>query len=392
MGRPALIALSLCAMTGAARAETDAASDTERYTLRAELGFEYDTNAHHTEIVAGAIDNPPIVASPLERFVLAGTLSDVVTDGQTITLGATAAGKIFDAAAARDENVAIAQSSLAWQAALGATTTLTFAGAYYEAFQGAPANLVDASERRNFRSLAPTLQLGWGVTARTDLMVIGGYRTFVFKPDRDDDFNAPTAALELRWTRQPAEGEADWEVSAGAGYEHRAFGGPALMVGCAGLPPQVACAGPDLRVDDFLLAHLDLTRVGRVLVGVGYAFHDNSSNSYGDSVLRHFITAKFAAGLPGGLTVAARGELLLAHYPQPPPIGEQLSAGNTFSSIEAIEDENRSSVRVDLSRDLGDRLRMIARYTFYANELASASPIYYRRQTLLLSLVGTLEK
>ena len=53
------------------------------------------------------------------------------------------------------------------------------------------------------------------------------------------------------------------------------------------------------------------------------------------------------------------------------PIGE-IAAGNSFSSVESIEDENRSSVRVDLSRELGERLRLIARYTFYANELGNA--------------------
>ena len=60
--------------------------------MRAEVGLEYDTNAHRTEIIAGA-NNPPMVASPLERLVLAGTLSDQVADGQMLTLGATAAGK-----------------------------------------------------------------------------------------------------------------------------------------------------------------------------------------------------------------------------------------------------------------------------------------------------------
>ena len=105
MGRPALAALSLLAMMemvhGTARAQTDGAPETEHYTLRAEVGLEYDTNAHRTEIVAGA-NNPPLVASPLQRLVLAGTLSDLVADGQLLTLAATAAGKIYDAPAAYD--------------------------------------------------------------------------------------------------------------------------------------------------------------------------------------------------------------------------------------------------------------------------------------------------
>jgi hypothetical protein len=390
MGRPALAAISLLAMTGVARAQESGAADTEHYTLRAELGVEYDTNAHRTEIVAGG-DNPPLVASALERLVLAGTLSDIVADGQLITLGATAAAKVYDATAAHDENVAIAQSSLAWAKALGPRATLTLAGAYYEAFQAEAQNFLDAAEQRDFRSLAPMAQLGWIPASGFDLSVSGGYRWFVFKPDRDDDFNAPTAAAELRWTR-PADEDADWEASTGAAYEHRAFGGPALVTDCPPIIPKgLACSGPDQRRDQFLMTHLDLQRTGHVLIGAGYAFHYNLSNSYGETVMRHFVTARFATPLPGGLTLAARGELLLAFYSQQVPIGT-IAVGNSFSSVESIEDENRSSVRVDLSRDLTDRLRLVARYTFYANELTNGAEISYRRQTILLSVTGSIEK
>ena len=395
MGRPALSALSLLAMMGmvhgTARGQTDGAPDTERYSLRAEVGLEYDTNAHRTEIVAGA-NNPPLVASALQRLVLAGTLSDLIADGQLLTLGATAAGKIYDATAASDEDVAIAQSSIAWAKALGPRATLTLSGGYYEAFQAPAKSLVDASERRDFRSLASTVQLGWIAAEHFDLSVIAGYRSFLFKPDRDDDFNAPTVAAELRWVRQ-TDDDADWEASTGATYEHRTFGGPALTTNCPtalNVPPGLACSGPDLRRDDFLMSHLDFQRVGRVLWGAGFAFQYNRSNSYGQTVMRQIVTARFAAPLPHGLALAARGELLFGHYTEPQPIGAT-PAGNSFSSIEAIEDENRSSVRVDLSHELGDQLRFIVRYTFYANELGNAS-ISYRRQTLLLSLTGTLDK
>ncbi len=159
MYRMVLAAVHLM-VPGTARAQTDGAPDTERYTLRAEVGLEYDTNAHRTEIVAGA-NNPPIVASALERLVLAGTLSDLVADGQILTLAATAAGKIYDARAATGEDVAIAQSSLAWAKALSPRATFTLSGAYYEAFQAPVGNLIDAIEQRDFRSLAPTAQLGW---------------------------------------------------------------------------------------------------------------------------------------------------------------------------------------------------------------------------------------
>jgi hypothetical protein len=66
----------------------------------------------------------------------------------------------------------------------------------------------------------------------------------------------------------------------------------------------------------------------------------------------------------------------------------QMVAGKMFASI---EEENRSSARIDLSRDIGDRLRALVRYTFYANELGNNIG-EYRRHTLLLSLAFTFEK
>jgi hypothetical protein len=267
-------------------------------------------------------------------------------------------------------------------------------GAYYEAFQRASASLAAAIERRDFRSLAPTLQLTWAVAEHLDLSLTGGYRWFVFKPDRDFDFQAPTAGVELRWAHQPESG-ADWEATLGAAYEYRTFGGPALTTDCPIAPSEMlrfglACSGPNTRRDTFAIGHIDVTRVGRVLAGVGYALQGNRSNSYGETVIRHAFSARLAVGLPGQFTLAASGDLLFAFYREQQPIGQTtIVSGN---SIESIDNENRSRVRVDLSRDLTERLRLFARYTFYANEIATGSNLTYRRQTALLSLLLTLDK
>ena len=57
----------------------------------------------------------------------------------------------------------------------------------------------------------------------------------------------------------------------------------------------------------------------------------------------------------------------------------------------SIEEENRSTVRVELSRAISDRLQILARYTFYAPPLTS-SDVSYSRHTVLLSLAYTVEK
>jgi hypothetical protein len=149
----ALIALALTARAGTHAAYAD---QTLRYDLRGELGGEYDSNVHRTEIIANTA-NPPVVASPLARAALSGHLADVVADRHQLTLSATLAGKLF--AAARDEDVALASSSARWRRALGADTGLAAQAVYYEAFQRASSDPAAADNRRDFRSVTPALQL-----------------------------------------------------------------------------------------------------------------------------------------------------------------------------------------------------------------------------------------
>jgi hypothetical protein len=397
---PLLVPLALAAGVfagGAERARADEGAEgtsTERYSLRAELGPELDTNAHRTEIinVAGAT-NRALVASPLARAVLATTLSDVVGDGQLVAMSATFAAKVFGKSEARDEDVGIAETSLLWRAALGERASLTLAGAYYEAFQRdlpPPADANGELDRRDFRSLTPTLRLAHTLGDHAEIGVAGGYRAFVFKPDRSFDFQAPTAGLDLRWARETEDGGADWEATFRAAYERRAFdGAPYVEPTCpdptsGGCPP---VSGTGARLDHFVTGALDVTRTGAVLAGLGYALHVNRSNSYGETVTRHFVTARLGAALPLELYLAVRAEILVARYADRVYVAET-DAARPFTTI---EDENRNSVRVDLSRSLGDRLQLIARYTFYSNELG-AGDVTYRRQTALLSLAFTVEK
>jgi hypothetical protein len=374
---PARLALPLIALYMSARIAH--AGENPRYDLRGELGGEYDSNAHRTEIVDG-IANAPIVGSALARASLGGHLADVVADGQQIALAATLAGKLFAAPAARDEDVLLASSSARWRLALRSTTGFALQVLYYEAFQRASADPTTAGDRRDFRSLTPTLMLDWRLADDTVLIAAAGYRSFVFKSDLDFDFHGPVGSADLRWARESADGDSDWEVTAGASAELRAFSG--LATTADNSPPTTT------RQDTFAVGHLDLTHVGRVLLGGGYALQWNGSNSYGDAITRHVLALRFATALPLGCYLAERGELILAQYHDAVALGQNVTTGALLS----IDDENRNSLRVDLSRALSPRLQLLARYTVYANELGLSSSIaHYRRQTFLLSLAFTLE-
>ncbi len=383
-----LIPLALGAASARAQDVGEPPPDNEHYQVMAELGLEYDSNAHRVEEVAGTAG--AVVGSFLQRLVLNAQLADQVAPRQTIAWSATVAGKVFDAPAARSEDVAIAQSSLMWRSALGARTWLAPAGTYYEAFQSWGPEGDPAGERRDFRSLAPTLELRSGLSNSVDLGLAAGYRWLLFKPDRDFDFDGPTAGINLRWLVDTESG-ADWEARASAAVEYRNFAGPAFVGNC--LPDHLPCPGPAVRNDDFLVAQADLTRTGRVLLGAGYVFGYNASNSFGQTLVRHVAIARLATALPLGLYLAARADLSFVFYRDSIPLA---ATGDTTAMVGGkpfvnIEDENRSSVRVDLSRDVSERLRALLRYTFYANELGSSVGTY-RRQTLLLSLAFVLEK
>jgi hypothetical protein len=385
------MAIAATAVPGRARAQAVEPIDNEHYTLRAEAGAEFDSNAHRTEQIRNT-QLPAETRSFLQRFVLSSQYSDLVAPGQLVAWSATAAGKVFDAADARSENVAIAQSSLAWRAAVGRGMLLTPAGTYYEAFQGPD---VIPAERRDFRSLAGSLELRAPINERFDIGVVGGYRWLVFKPNRDFDFNGPTGAVNLRWGL-PSEAAADWDAGISAAIENRRFAGRALVSPCNPPSPNVPnvadelpCFGLTRRIDNLIMTRVDVTRTGRVLAGAGYAFHYNASNSVGETVMRHFASARFASALPWRLYVAARADLLFAFYSERVAIGTPTSPGSPYATI---EDENRSSARVDVSRDIGEHWRIFTRYTFYANELGANSPLTYRRHTVLLSAAFSLEK
>jgi hypothetical protein len=403
--RPLLLPCALLvalAGTGAPARADDDADPNERYTVRGELGAEVDTNAHRTEIInVTGVDNEAPVSSPLARGVLGAAVSDVVGDGHQVAASATIAGKLFEKPEAHDEDVGIVETSVDWRAPVGARAALALDGGYYEAFQRTAPPPTYSYERRDFRSLTPTLRFLHALGDRAELGVGGGYRVFVFKSDRSFDFQAPMATLDLRWGAESSDGAADWEATLRATFERRVFDGhpfvaappcptaatcsPVMILGQA--PP---VTGPGTRVDDFTTGTVELARTGRVLLGAGYALHVNRSNSFGETVMRHFLTARFAAALPFDLFVAAHAEILFARYADNVVVAETdvAAAGRTFVSI---EDENRNSVRLDLSRNLTDRLQLLARYTYYANELGSGD-VTYRRQTALLSLAFTIEK
>ena len=395
----------------------NARADAEHVSLRAEIGTEYDSNVHRAEEIPGA-NSPPVVGSPLGRVVLGWSAADRLGTTQDVAFSLLGAAKAFLAPEARNENVAIIESSGSWRLALGERTRVGIGTIYYEAIQtGSPAQRELAirnlsGDPRDFRSLAPTLRVQRAIENAGTLALGAGYRWFVYKPNRDYDFRAPVLSLEYHFSHETTDGGADWDLGAGGGVELRGFAGPRFILQPAGCAATDCVTAPDptgARHDDrFYSGHVEVTRTGRVLVGAGYAIQSNRSNSTGESVLFHVGSVRFAAPLPLGVYLAARTELVYAAYPD--PIASVV--GPTGRASATIEDENRSHIRAELSRDIGVHLQLVARYSLYVNalnqratpvmitggvappiptDIPGPSPGRYQRQTATLSVVYSID-
>ena len=130
----------------------------------------------------------------------------------------------------------------------------------------------------------------------------------MFKPDRDFDFDGPTAGVNLRWLTTPKAAPTGRRARRRA-RSTAASAGPRTWARAARRPP---CPGTAMRTDDFVMGQAEVTRTGRVLLGVGYVFQHNASNSFGETLIRHIAIARVATALPLGFYLAARADLLFA--------------------------------------------------------------------------------
>lgn len=140
-------------------------------------------------------------------------------------------------------------------------------------------------------------------------------------------------------------------------------------------PPQ-----PVTRRDNFFGGGVSYSYRGPFHLTVGYAYYDQASNSYGETIRRHRISATAGVRLPWKVTALASGTLQLSSFPD----GVYLSPDLTVVE----DDENSSSVTLKLVRPVHEHVEVDLRYAMYVNVLP-LNQFFYMRHVVSLGLAIT---
>ena len=184
---------------------------------------------------------------------------------------------------------------------------------------------------------------------------------FIYWDRFDASWWGPDAQLyaRYRFTRRHS-------LSVFGQYNPRTYNANANEKGPDGLPVETST----VRADTYFGAGLSYAYRGPFHFSLSYGYSDLTSNSYGETIRRHRLTATGAVHLPLDLTVLGSATLQLSSFPD----GVYLSPELTV--IE--DDENSSSVSVKVVRPLGEHFELDVRYAFYVNVLPNNQFLYLR--------------
>jgi hypothetical protein len=236
--------------------------------------------------------------------------------------------------------------------------------------------------------LTPWLQVGLAGHARdrrasdrsyTDLQ--GGLEVAVL-PDAHLTVSLSVDAHRFLYWPRFAASHAGPEVTLGARYQvdrrHAvSLSGefsPRAYNATAAVPPTMPGGPPGsstvTRRDTCLGAGAAYAYRGPFHLSASYAYFDQASNSYGETLRRHRLGLTAGVGLPWELTLLGQGTLQLSVFPDGVFLSPELSV--------AEDDENSSSASLKLVRPLGEHLEVDLRYAFYFNQLPSNHFLYLR--------------
>jgi hypothetical protein len=278
-----------------------------------------------------------------------------------LALDAGGGGKVFWRDTARAADEAVYHGDAAW-GVRGGSGGAWLSASIYDAYQ--------RESTRDFRTEGLTLQYTVDGPASTRLGALVSYRGLQYKPDDRYNFHGPLGGVSLDWRLTSGRGDAvvDWTVRLQYSVAARFFAGSAIAVPSRCNLLAVLCTEDARRQDLNHQARAEVQYLGNADAALFYSVEFNRSNSYGESYQRHAIGLKFTASLFAGIYLTAKGVLQLSRFRDPYLVSEVSNV-----SFVSIDDENRSSLVLQLARDLAEHWTLNLRYSLFVNESGAAA-------------------
>jgi hypothetical protein len=335
MRRAALPAIGLLGAAGIAAADP--------WSVTLESGAEADSNVGLIETGNG--DAPPRIAAPAGRAGGRIEYRGGLLDG-TYVAGASGLVRMVGSASAKDESVMLYGGELRWLRPIGARAVA--AGIHLTAADSF--GMLGGIGARTFRNVGGDAVLVIGRDDERRLTLSLGGRDFSYKPDHTFDWHGAVASarLETLLWQAPAKTES-LELATAFNFEARRYTSDAVTSCTPDQAPSDVCTMNAMvqRDDRYERASADLRWTGAVVATGGYQLTVIDSNSYSQSLIRHRIVAAVTMEVFHKLLGTMTGALELDSYPDGIPIANALQ--HEFTNL---DDENRSSIQLLLSREL----------------------------------------
>jgi hypothetical protein len=334
------------------------------WTVTGEAGAEYDTNVQRVETGPG-LDTPPISA-PVIRI-------GARTDKRGELLGGNYALELSDltriavSSAVPSEDVTLVGGDLRWVHPLGDRPV----GLGFGLFALDDFPLDDPYGARTFRNLGADILFTAHDGDDKRFTLAFGERSFVYKPPTEPahlyDYTGPAINTRMDFTLwQLPDRTQSLELVATAGFESRTYVVPAYANACppgeASDDPMCSAATALARHDRASRAGVELTYSGREILQLGYQFELIDSNSFGNSFARHRILASGTIGI-GKVYLSLLAILQLDQY-----LDGLLVENNLVNqSFASIEDEDRSSAQLHVTRKISSAWSVEGRIAYWRN-------------------------
>lgn len=349
-------------------------------TVSAEAGAEVDSNVERVETGPG-LDTSTVSTLVLRLGARVDHKARAFGGGYALTLSDLTRLVSDDTVAT--ENVTVLAGNLRWLHAVHERPVLLGFG--LTAVESLPVTADIGA--RTFRNLAADGLLVLRSENERSLTLGFGVRDFVYKPDHQFDWRGPAASARLElilW--QPASKTKSLELVTTLGFEARTFDGVALINDCPpNAPADPRCSATTYipRRDRYQRAGVELTWVGRQVVAIGYQLALIDSNSFGQSLARHRISASATVPATPKLFMTLLATLQLDQYLDGLVVRRDLQS-QEFANI---EDENRSSIQLRVGRRLSGEWSVEGRTAIWRNVAGGAMELDFHRELVYFGLV-----